>query len=194
MARLNLNALLGELRGKVDNAVIRKIRGQLYFHRKPQPDPKRKPTANQRQHRLKFKLASAWAEEVQQGPELHAFYSAFAAARDLRVRAVAISDYFSTPQVSKIDLRHYRGRAGDSIRVHASDEPYGVVRLVVAIHGGAVFIEDGEATQKGKFWVYIAKTPLPRSQTVTITATAFDRPGQRGELKASWPSAERVEG
>ncbi len=92
MARLSVNALLGELRGSVDRLVVRKIGGQYFIGRKPEPQRKRRPTPAQVAHRDRFRHASAYAQAVQRNPALHAFYASLAAARHVPVRALAISD------------------------------------------------------------------------------------------------------
>lgn len=97
MAKLITNGWLESLRGKLGGVVIRKIRGKFYISEKGSSP--RKSTAAQKAHRAQFSKASAYAREVQKNPELLAFYAPFARKLDLRIRAVAISDWFDPPTV-----------------------------------------------------------------------------------------------
>ncbi len=190
MAKLTVNSLLKGLRGKIDNLVVREIRGQLFIGRKPRPRGKRsKPTPAQAAHRGRFKAASEYAKAVQRDAALLAFYAPFARARGLRVRAVALSDFFHPPKVEAIDLRRYRGRAGDPITVRATDA-FGVVSVTVSICSatGAV-LETGEASLRARRWHYTATRTLAAGQPVTVEAVAYDRPRRQGTLQVAWPTA-----
>lgn len=187
MAKLTINSLLKELRGKVDGAVIRKIRGNYYLHRKPRPDPRRKPTSPQTTHRSRFKHASEYAKAVQRDPQLHDFYLPIAKQRDLRVRAVAIGDWFHPPKVVAIDLGRYHGRRGDVIVIRATDD-IGVASVHVSLQvPGGQHLEQGEAIAKGKSWHYTATAAVPRGKTLEITAIARDRPNHMDKRVAAWP-------
>lgn len=187
MATLIPHALLQELRGNVDGLVIRKIRGRYFLSRKPEQDENRQPTAGEQAFRRRFRLASSWAQRVQSTPELHDFYAPFAKKRDLRVRAVAISDWFHPPVVQAIDLKGYRGRAGDRIVVRAHDE-FGVkaVRLTLSGSSGRS-LETGLAILHRKVWRYTTTATAPAGETITIEAIAYDRPDQKGKLAVTWP-------
>jgi hypothetical protein len=187
MARLEPGFGL-QVTGKIGNYVFRKIRGRYYLGRCP--ESRKKPTEAQKEHRSRFRAASAYAQWVQRNPKFHAFYAPIAEARGLRVRAVAIGDWFHPPQVEGIDLGMYRGQAGDTIGVRATDD-IGVVRVRVRIEGpDREQIELGEAVLEAGLWRYAAKVTLPAEKAVTIEVTAYDRPDHQARLKVNWP--ERV--
>lgn len=190
MAKLTDQSLLKGMRGRVGDIVVRKIGGRLFVSLRPaRPGKrdKRKPTPAQVAHRKRFQAASRYAEKVQCDATLHAFYAPFAKARGLRVRAVALSDFFHPPKVESIDLRRYRGRAGDPIVIRARDE-FGVVRVNVLLRDatGAV-LEQGEAQLRARRWLYQATQSLAAGQSITIEALAYDRPKECGALKIAWP-------
>src|SRR5437660_1718735 len=128
MAQISFNSFLKEVHGKVGNLVVRKIGGRYYFSERPQTLDEREPTAGQVGFRKRFRQASDFARRVQRTPELHAFYAPFAKARDLRVRAIAISDWFHPPTVDAIELKGYRGKRGGVILIRATDK-YGVAKV-----------------------------------------------------------------
>jgi hypothetical protein len=188
MAQISLHQFLRELRGKVDDVVIRKIRGKYFVSRKPKPRSNYKPSAGQKAHRGRFKAASAWAGAVQRDPKLLAYYAPFAKQRDLRVRAVAIADWFGIPEVNSVDLRRYAGRAGNVITIRATDE-FGVTRVaVIILDANHDTVEQGDAVLRGKSWRYTATTTLARKATVTIKIQAYDRAHRAGEWKTAWPA------
>jgi hypothetical protein len=109
MARLDPGFTL-KVPGKIGNYVFRTIRGRRYLSRCP--ESRKKPTAAQKEHWNRFRSASTHALRVQQDPVLHAFYAPIATARMLRVRAVAIGDWFNPPVIEEINLGSYCGQAG----------------------------------------------------------------------------------
>jgi hypothetical protein len=126
---------------------------------------------------------------VQTDPVLHAFYVPFAQKRGVRVRAMAISDWFNAPKVEAVDLIRYRGRAGDPIAIRATDA-FGVVRVEVNIKSKTGrSIKNGLARLAGKSWRYSATQTLPKGEAVTIHVAAYDRPDHPGEMKVTWPAA-----
>ena len=175
MAKLSLNALVGELHGKLGDLVIRKIRGRYYIGAKP--TPQKKPTAGQKAFRQRFWMASNYARHVQRDPTLKAFYEPIARELGLRVRAVAISDWFNPPKIEALDLGRYRGRVGDAIVVRASAK-VGVsnVQLRITTATSRQLIETGDATFRAGRWRYTATRDVTPGTTVHIRALARNRP------------------
>jgi len=80
------------------------------------------------------------------------------------------------------DPNPYRGQAGESIHIQASDDfQIADVEVSITDASGAV-LERGAATPlgDGAGWNYITTTSLPPDQTVSIEATATDHPGHKG--------------
>ena len=102
----------------------------------------------------------------------------FAATRREQLR---LARSLQLPVVDQIDLSTYTGKAGESIRITASDD-FAVAGVAVTIHdtAGAV-LEQGAATPAGEgaTWNYVATTDLPPGQQVSIEVTATNRPGHK---------------
>jgi len=100
----------------------------------------------------------------------------FAATRREQLR---LARSLQLPVVDQIDLSTYTGKAGETIRITASDD-FAVAGVEVTIHdtGGAV-LEQGAATAADGVWNYVTTTNLPPGQQVSIEVTATDRPGHK---------------
>ncbi len=92
---------------------------------------------------------------------------------------LGVGDFQNALVVEQIDVSAYNGKAGDPIRITASDD-FEVAGVEVAIHdtGGAV-LEHGAAAAADGHWNYITTTDLPPGQPVSIEVTATDRPGHK---------------
>ena len=120
-------------------------------------------------------------------PVQHAFYEPIAKARGLRVRAVAIGDWFKAPKVEAIDASAYSGRSGDVIGICATDD-VGVVGVTVTNwRAKDDAIEQGAAVFDGSMWHYTATTTLEAAPQVVIEARAIDRPGNTAIRNQTWP-------
>ncbi len=90
-----------------------------------------------------------------------------------------LGDFLNAPVVDQIDVSAYNGKAGDTLRITASDD-FEVAGVEVAIHdtGGAV-LEHGAATAADGHWNYVTTADLPPGQPISIEVTATDRPGHK---------------
>ena len=90
-----------------------------------------------------------------------------------------VGDFLNAPVVEQIDVSAYNGKAGDTLRITASDD-FEVAGVEVAIHdtGGAV-LEHGAATAADGVWNYVTTADLPPGQPVSIEVPATDRPGHK---------------
>jgi hypothetical protein len=99
---------------------------------------------------------------------------------------VIMTDFLKAPVVDAIDLSAYQGRVGDIIRIRTSDYT-GVMAVSVAIRGPDLTLrEEGAAVLVFGAWIYTATTLRIAGETVTISATAVDRPGHTGVKSESW--------
>lgn len=96
--------------------------------------------------------------------------------------ALTIAYFLHAPAVDEIDLSSYTGKAGEAIRIRASDD-FEVTGIEVSItdSNGAV-LERGPAARVDGMpaWSYPTTTDLPAGQQVSIEVTATDRPGHKG--------------
>lgn len=180
MARAKLGAAFSRMRGKVGNLVVREVNGRPVVSQFPDRSAK-PPTEAQQAHREAFRRATFYGKGVMGDPDAQAFYEPFADRRGMTVYAVSVGDFLNAPVVGEIDASAYTGATGDAIRVVATDDVE-VTEVVVALFDGDTELESGPATLEEWRWVYEAQTDVASGTDVTISARAFDRPGNDGEL------------
>lgn len=183
MAKLTLNSALKDIRGAIDNWVYRRFGDQMILGRRPQFSGP--PSAAQLGVRDRFRDAAAYARTALADPVLQPRYRAAAEAKRLPVFAFVMGDFLNPPQVTMIDATGYHGHVGDPVKVNASDG-FEVASVDVVIRHGAVLVEQGPAVFADGRWTYATTVAVPAGQTVTIEATAKDRPGHIGDLAISW--------
>jgi hypothetical protein len=179
MAKVKLSSALIRARGKMGNVVFRKYHDEIIMAQVPDMSGVT-PTAKQMAHRQRFKLAVLYGNTVLADRQKRAVYEATAKAKGVPVFALTVADFLHAPAVAEIDLSAYTGKAGETIRITASDD-FEVAGVEVAIHDttGAV-LERGAATAADGVWNYVTTTDLPPGQQVSIEVTATDRPGHKG--------------
>ena len=72
--------------------------------------------------REQFKLAAGYGKAALADPATKALYETVAKGKGIPVFALTIADFFNAPAVDEIDLSAYTGKAGETIRVRASDD------------------------------------------------------------------------
>ena len=179
MAKVKLNPVLQRLRGKVGDLVFKRYNDGVILASKPEltDNP---PTAGQVAQRRQFKLATLYGRTVLADPVQKTVYEATAKAKGIPVFALAVGDFLNAPTVDEIDLSGYTGKAGETIRITASDD-FAVMGVVVSINdAGGKVLENGPAAAQNGAWSYTTTTSLTAGQPVSIVVTATDRPGHTG--------------
>ena len=186
MAKVTFNPAVGHLHGHVGKLVFKERGGQDIVAEKP--DQVNQPnSAAQLAQRDAFKKAALYAKGAMADTQAHAAY--LAKAKELRSSpiAVAVKDYMTSPQVTAIDLSQYTKHVGNVIYVAAADD-FEVKGVMVSItDSNHAAVESGPATldpTTGK-WKYTATVDATAKPSVTVTATASDRPGNTGTLAAT---------
>lgn len=155
----------------------------MYFFRRPGRDS---VPAGQLEVRQRFRHAAAYAKWAKADPEMGAFYEGLAASRKVGLHALIMTDYLKAPVVETIDVSAFTGAAGGKIAVKASDD-CGVVSVGVELRGpDGGLLEQGPAVYDRETWVYQPTGTYPAGTPVTITATAVDRPGNKGMKTETW--------
>lgn len=170
--------------GKIGrNMVFRQLKnGDVGMARKPR---KKKGPAHIKhlEARKLFKKAALYAQQVEADPVMKEMYSA--AAKGLQSAFnLALRDARVAPKVTKIDTSEYEGQIGDRIIIDAEDD-FKVARVDVSIHdANGVLLERGNAVipPLSMDWVYTTTVVNAQLPGTTITATAFDMPGNKGAL------------
>lgn len=184
MAKTLLNSALKSIRGGLDAWVYRQYGDKLVVS--PRPVHGGPPTAAQATHRERFRLAGAYARDTYADPARRAPYVAVARERGMPITGLMVTDFLKPPTVDAIDLSGYHGAVNDPIAITATDD-VGVTAVTVTIQAAdETVLEQGAAALTNGVWVYHATTARTAGQTVTITATAVDRPGHTGEKTESW--------
>ena len=140
---------------------------------------KRRPAQDVQPNRVRA-AAAYWRSMILPNPELMRFYSSLPHVPSMGAYQFFLRDFMHAPTVEEIDTRNYSGRAGDRIQIQAADDS-GVVTVrvqVIDMNGG--LIEEGAAALEASIWIYVATKSLAAGKTVSIKATAKDRPGNTG--------------
>jgi hypothetical protein len=178
MAKVKLNPVMEQVRGKIGDLVFRRYEDRIVVARRPNRDGL-VPTTGQTDHRERFRQAAAYAQGAFADPTQKALYDAAGKARRKPAFALAVGDYLNPPVIDPLDLTHYTGQVGQTIIVRARDDfAVTAVNVTIKDNTGAV-IEQGPASLELGVWRYVATDVLPTERPVSIEATATDRPGNQ---------------
>jgi hypothetical protein len=186
MAKSKLNSALSALSGAIDRWVYKQVRGRTVVYALPETTAA--PTEAQLAARARFRRAADYANRMSGDPALFAPYEAIAKSRNIPVREVMMADYFRPPVIGGIDLAGFTGAVGDPIKIEATDD-CAVMGVTVQIRAeDDTLLEEGAAAfeTEQRQWVYATTVAYPRGTPVSITATAVDRPGNKGSKFATW--------
>lgn len=187
MGKTPLNPAVGELTGRIDGWVYRRVHGQTVVSRRPR---KTKNIATEAQvvQRDRFASAIAYAKRILSDPLHMRTYQSLARTQDRRYDKLLVSDYLTPPSVEEIDLSGYHRLPGSRVSILAVDDVE-VVSVKIAIHTAAgLLVEEGLATKDHEIWRYHATRAAPAG-ALTVTATATDRPGHHGTLTVVQPGS-----
>jgi hypothetical protein len=180
MAKVKLNETLGSLKGKIDGWVYRQQHGQTIVTRYRAPRAT-KQSAAQKQTRVRFQAAQAYAAEVLADPLQRLVYQKLGADRKRPPNALLVSNFLTPPVIEKIEASTYEGRAGGIIKIVAFD-PIEVTAVTVAIRGSdGAQIESGDAEHEHGVWSYRTTANALAATTLQIEVTARNR--ARAEAK-----------
>lgn len=187
MAKVRLNPVVQQVRGRVGDLVFRRHRNQTVVGQKADLAG-REPTPSQAAQRERFRTAVRYGQTVLADPAKKDLYQAEAQSRKLGILALCVADFLNPPQIDQIDLSAYTGQAGQVIRVIATDDVEVVGVQVRITDANGALVEEGQAvSQGGGSWIYTTTAQAPAGQAINVTATATDRPGNqtaRTEVKS----------
>jgi hypothetical protein len=183
MAKVKLNPILEQIRGKVGDLVFKRYGDGVVIAQKPDMSGREFSQA-QLTAQDRFRQAIVFGKTVMADPEAKALYDEVADAKGKPVFSLTVADFFHAPSVDEIDLSGYSGGVGDEIIILARDD-FAVQGVNVQLTDSAgTPLEDGPAEEtpvdSGR-WIYTASTAVQPGTTVRIAVTAEDRPGGVGE-------------
>lgn len=184
MARLHTDVPVKTLRRRIPGLVFRDYGDKIVVSGLPAKSTKPRTEAQQQQG-SKLAAAVPYARQAIADREGRAYYSAAVRRAGGNPFSKAVGDHMVPPTVDVIDAAAFDRRAGDVIWVDASDN-VGVVRVTVEIADtDGVILDQGEARPTAGRWRYPAGADVPSA--ATVTARAWDRPGNTAEATAELP-------
>jgi hypothetical protein len=177
--------------GSVGGFVFRRLPdGSLRLVIISRPRPGYKPSPAQAAQLQRFKDASAHCRILLADDATRAAYERLLVARGplARLRALVMGDIMKPPRITCLDLAGYRGLAGGTIRVCATDN-VAVARLLLVIHDcttqldleTAQCLPQGGRLRTSLYWLYPAQMNVAAGHTAEVRLTAFDLAGNRAE-------------
>jgi hypothetical protein len=175
MAKAILSSVLAGLRGRIDGMVFRQQAGQTVVTPRPKVSG-RASTPAQLAARERFSRAAAFGRSVVADPALRALYAE--GPGDHRSAYVAaLTDALRAPVIDALETTAFRGAVGDAIVIRARDD-HAVTAVSVAVKDAAgVVLEQGPANAADGAWRYAMTRSVATGSTITVEATAKDRPG-----------------
>jgi hypothetical protein len=188
MANVSDNLLVRGARGNVGKQFVYRHHGNdTHIVRMPRVDKNAVATEKQEKTRDLFGSASLYAQGAMSSPELKKEYQK-KSRPGMSAQNIALRDYLKAPVVKSIYTGEYTGAPGSTIIVSAKDN-FKVARVKVSIHTATgALVEEGDATlnplDRNK-WVYTATQSNALLANSVISATAWDLPGNTGNLEIS---------
>ena len=194
MARIVLNPAIQIISGDVGGFVYRQQEdGTVILAKQRLPDPDREPTEAQAQQLQRFKEASARYTRLMENSDTQTAYQQLLTERGLKysVRALVMGDIMGTPQIHTIDLSHYQGSVGDTIRVLAEDS-VGISRLTLSVYDttASQVVESGEKVFTAQIastveWEYTATAAVAADHAIEVRVAAYDLSGNQIETNTA---------
>jgi hypothetical protein len=131
MAVVNMNTVTNGFRGSIGNIVFKQYYGKTIVAHKSDKRPKQ--SEQQRENRSKFKAATYWAKAQMLDPEKKVYY--WRKAKKLKLPnayTAAISDYMRKGEISEIDTKQYKRKAGDMIKLKINKKDFAVHKVDVS--------------------------------------------------------------
>jgi hypothetical protein len=186
MAKVHNNIFVRGLWGAVgDQFVIRTTcSGKTIIANKPRFDDHRQFTEIQRTYQDAFREASTYARFAKD----QLIYIEMAKGTGSTAYNIAISDWFGSPKILQINVDHWTGKVGQTIRVKARDNVK-VARVALVIRdANNNILEAGEAVRSeagSVWWDYTTQSVVAMTPFPTVEATAQDLPGNTDSFSIS---------
>lgn len=184
MAHVKNNIVTEGISGKLGNTIVfRQWGGKTVVAVKPTPT-KRKPTEKQKEHHLRFRKGSRYAQQAIRNPTLKAAYQQETRGGQTAYN-VAMADAMNQPEITELNLGAYTGTKGHAITIKAEDDHL-VADVQVAIYSPAGnLLEQGPAGlhDNGLDWVYVTQKANGQPKGSKLVVQASDLPGNVATLE-----------
>ena len=163
MSKVRSNVLVRGVSGKLGNQVVfRILRDGSTVMCLPPDFSNRKLSKDQKEHHERFREAAAYAKVAAQRQPI---YAELAAGTLKNAYNIALSDWFHSPKIHRVELE------GGAVRVHASDNVRVASVKVVVLNEEGLVLEKGEAIPVDElWWSYAPHTPLEGKPKVEVEA------------------------
>jgi hypothetical protein len=141
MAILKKNWLISGLSGRVGDLLFKNRKGKIIVMQRPNK-PTKPPSEKQLANRARFARASRFSSAIRKNPELLKRYDVLT-EKPTDLFHLAVSDAAVPPTIHEIDIAAWQGNAGDSIRIHVTDNVW------VATVSVTFFAADGTSAGQG---------------------------------------------
>lgn len=178
MAKTTDNVLLHGVSGTFGGQIVFRQRMGKSIMCKPPKKSDIPPTPLQSAVRERFQMGVQYARSAKKDPEIYAAYRA-AAKNGQSAYNVALADCFNAPEIREIDTKAYAGKAGDKIRIRATDDFLVKSVQVYVLSPDGTVLEEGAAAANGNGldWYFSAKKANPQLNGSSIRAEAADLAG-----------------
>ena len=180
------NAITKNYRSKFGHQVVFRNRLGHSVMAIPHKRPKTAPTENQVDAIRKFMLASRYAKNILQDPDMLAAYT-LRSHDGLSPYILAVTDWLNPPFVDQVDASGYHGNPGDRISVVAGDDFELTAVTVKIVDADGALLEEGPCMFNlitGNY-DFTATVEVSALAGATIIAKATDTPGHTAELSVT---------
>lgn len=186
MARLVLNDLVEGFSGTIGKIVFKQYYGKTYIARKAAKPTKQ--SEQQRNNRLKFKMATEYARKMMNDDAMKSYYKKMATQLELpNAYTAAITDYMRKPKITHIDTTKYSPKPGGRIHIIAGKKDFSLASVNVIISSpDSEVIETGPAHYEGAGqWIFSSLTSPSHYTSYIIMVMVKDRAGSSDEMTIS---------
>ncbi|SKB64998.1 hypothetical protein SAMN05660841_01692 [Sphingobacterium nematocida] len=181
MAKSRDNIVMQGASGRIGRNLVFRQRGdQTIISKTPRIPTDRVMTAKQVAVQYKFYDATQYAKSVMLDDDLKAEYKRKANVNQSAYN-VAFKDYFTDPEIRRVDDRAYEGEVGDKISFHVKDVMVLRSLSVEILDSQGDVLESAAAVLKDRSdseWVYTATVQNPDFLDSKYRVTMVDKPNK----------------
>ncbi|MFJ1490117.1 hypothetical protein [Capnocytophaga canis] len=172
MAQSKNNIVTHGLSGKVGDILVFSQRNGKTIVSKAPKKRKGEDSEKQKQQQAKFQQAVLYGKAVLADENQKAMYE----KEGKKAYNVAVADLLNAPKIESINVSNYKGSAGDTIVIRATDDFKVVSVKVIIQNADGSLVEEGEAVLQGIDWIYTTTTQNPDLSGDKIIIQASDIP------------------